>query len=909
MRAKTSVLYFFVILLLGVNFKTAMAQYQLQHQSPTLVERGSTVGLTFSAPGITASDIYEATLFYRTDGDLTFARKTASFSAADFNVRVDIADNAAASFEYYLQVELTNGEVTTFPQNQSLNGPVQVEIVEPGAGESQSSGAIEYTILSPEQGQEVSYNDVVIAINLFYDDEAGSADNFRLYLDGEDITEEADASDYFLSYVPDNLAVGSHSISLEFEGDDGTRQVTSWNFTATAGEITEQGVSSSPQSVNTAIPSGQVELKARNQTVGNNSSDIFSGNVRLSGESGGFRYSAYGLLTSQEDSRFQAQNRYGVELYAGNWFELQGGHIYPTLSPLTINGQRVRGINAALHPFRGAVNLQFLYGRLRRSVSNLYTSIEPNSQNFGGGSSFDLNFESNGIGTFERDVIGGRLSFGRGNNFQFGINALKVEDDTTSINTIDNFNDAMSINPNLADGLSQADRDQLRDSPDLLNANGNPNPQGNVVAGADLMANFDNKRIRFRADGAISLLNEDISRGALTQQRAEELGLEIDEDLANTLDELSWLIILNENLSVLPFKFDDNGDLSTFEFPSSALGGQSEISFNYLKNNLRLQYQWVGPNFNSLANSTVRNDIAGLSVTDRFRLFQNQIYVTLGYDNLRDNVSGFEETTTNTNRYRGNLSWFPVNQDLPRISLGVSNRARENGVDVFNPFVPSRFEDAGIQNFQQENGATLVAPRPRDSNTLRLSSSITQQFDLFGITHDASLNYSWLNTTENNFAFGDAQSNNFSFRITNRFRDLPLNTNVGFNVNNTETSNGLADISIYGANIGGTVFLLDNTLNFTANMAYTHNETDITPLGVNNNGTLDNGFDDYYEPNAVQTTTSENNSYIFSAEGRYNVTVDHAFLISARLSNVSSSLGNNSIPNDRIVQARYIFTF
>jgi hypothetical protein len=132
---------------------------------------------------------------------------------------------------------------------------------------------------------------------------------------------------------------------------------------------------------------------------------------------------------------------------------------------------------------------------------------------------------------------------------------------------------------------------------------------------------------------------------------------------------------------------------------------------------------------------------------------------------------------------------------------------------------------------------------------------------------------------------------------------------VGFNVNNTETSNGLADISIYGANIGGTVFLLDNTLNFTANMAYTHNETDITPLGVNNNGTLDNGFDDYYEPNAVQTTTSENNSYIFSAEGRYNVTVDHAFLISARLSNVSSSLGNNSIPNDRIVQARYIFTF
>jgi hypothetical protein len=102
---------------------------------------------------------------------------------------------------------------------------------------------------------------------------------------------------------------------------------------------------------------------------------------------------------------------------------------------------------------------------------------------------------------------------------------------------------------------------------------------------------------------------------------------------------------------------------------------------------------------------------------------------------------------------------------------------------------------------------------------------------------------------------------------------------------------------------------LDNTLNLTANVAYTRNKTDITPLQVNSNGTPNNGFDDYYEPDAIGSANSESNSYIFSTEGRYNVTANHAFLISARLSNVSSSLGNNSIPNDRIVQARYIFTF
>ncbi|MDZ7716224.1 MAG: hypothetical protein U5J95_08445 [Balneolaceae bacterium] len=923
MKNKASWLYLVtgIALLLAMDVSNAWAQYQIQHRAPTGIERQAATTLTFDVPGINPSDVQDAFIFYKIDGDISYQQKNARLVQSSFEADLTIENENATILEYYFEIQFTNGETATYPVNLGEQGPIRVEVIDPKEEQvtSGEQSGIDYTILSPEPGEQITPNDAVLAVALFY--EEGTIDttqSLEFYLDDKNITEQSEASDYFLTYVPEELTFGEHSASLRLRTGDNEEEIVSWKFSvvdratlAAAGSTDPFGTEESES----FIPSGQAELTARNQVIAGNNNDVLSGNVRLSGRKGNVRYTAYGLLTSQADPRIQPQNRYGAELYIGNWFEVQAGHIYPTLSPLTITGQRIQGINTAVRPFNGAVNVQFLFGKMRRSISNLYQSIKPDPQEFNGtvvDTSYTLGFQNNGVGTYDRDVIGGRLAFGRGNNFQFGINALKVEDDTSSIDVISNYNDVLENNQELASGLSQQDRNKLQAEPNLLSVNGNPAPKGNFVTGADLTLGFDNNRIQFRSDAAISLLNDDISAGPLNSQRADDLGFTLDQDTEDLLDQLSWLIIINENLTALPLRFDVSGSETTAEFffPTSIVGTQSELSLNYFKNNFRLKYRWVGPDFNSLANSTTRRDIAGITVTDRFRLLQNRLYVTLGYENLDDNVANTRDATTNTTTYRGNVSWYPIKRELPRVSLGLMSRTRDNEVELFNPFVGAGSENIAVRNYETVNGTdTVTVPNARMANTTQFTTSISQQFDLFGITHDASVNYSLLNTNDDVFAFGDAKSNSFSLNVTNRFRDMPLDTKFGFSVNNTETGGGLTDINIVGVNLGGSMYFMEDKLNVNAALAFTKNTTETISLGVDDNGTPNDPSDDIYEESTNAPVKAKSNSFIFSAGARYDLDENHAFLANMRFTNVSSPTQGLLTPNDRILQIRYIFSF
>lgn len=924
MKKKASLYYYItgLALLFLIISPNAWAQYQIQHREPTGIERQTPIKLSFEVPGINLSDVQDAFIFYKIDGEISFRQKNARLIQSTFEANLVIENENATTLEYYFEIQFNDGETITYPVNLGERGPIRVDIIEQ-QDEQVTSGedqGIDYTILSPEPGEEVARGDAVLALALFYEEGTiDSSQSLELYLDDENITEQAEASDYFLTYVTDGLALGQHNASLRLRSGDDEREIVSWTFrvvdrVAGLAGADSRSISGGITEAESFIPSGQAEITARNQVIAGNNNDVLSGNVRLSGRKGNVRYTAYGLLTSQADPRIQPQNRYGAELYIGNWFEIQAGHIYPILSPLTITGQRIQGINTAVRPLKGAINIQLLAGKMRRSISNLYEDIQSEVLSFNGtpvDTSYSLGFQDGGIGTFDRDVIGGRLAFGRGNNFQFGLNALKVEDDTSSIDLIKNYNDVLEQNPDLASNLSQQDRNKLQAAPDFLGVNGNPSPKGNFISGADLMVSLDNNRIQFRSDAAISLLNEDISGGPLNSQRAADLGIGFGDGATDLLDQLSWLIIINENLATLPLRFTVNGTETSAEFflPSSMVGAQSELSLNYFKNNLRLEYQWVGPEFRSLANSTTRSDIAGITATDRFRLLDNQIYVTVGYENLNDNVTNTRDATTNTTSYRGNVSWYPVKRELPRVSIGLLSRSRDNSVDLFNPFVGAGFEAQAVRNYEIVNGTPEIVANARMANTTQFTTSISQQFDLFDITHDASVSYSLLDTNDEVFAFGDATSNSFSFNITNKFRTMPLDTKFGFSVNNTKTGGGLSDIHIFGVNLGGSMYFLEDKLNINAALALMNNTTETASLDIDENGTLNDSSDDIYIQSAGSSNKSKSNSFIVSAGARYDLKENHAFLATMRFTNVSSPTDGFQTPNDRILQVRYIFSF
>lgn len=912
------------------SVQAAFAQtYRIQHQVPTVVERGEPAQLSFEVPGLNSSQVQDAFLYYRYDGGVSYQQVRADLDQNTFSVELEVKNESATLLEYYLAIETIEGDQIVYPDNMPQGEPLRVDIVEQReerVTRSDEVEGIDYTILSPEPGQELSPRDVLVAVTLFYEEGTvdTTASSFRLLLDGEDITSVASATEYFFSYAPSELPPGEHYLELLLQEPGDTLTIAGWEFSVStppgyvAAADDDEGGTYTFEESRTLAPEGMVQLTARNQRIGGLGNDVLKGNFQLSGSKEDIRYSAYGLLTSQESNRLQPQNRYGAEVYVGDWFEFQAGHIYPMLSGLSIAGRRVQGINTAFHVLNQSIHAQFLYGKMSRSISNRYSEVVPNvllSEGIPVDTTYALNFEDNGIGTFKRNVIGGRLGFGRRNKFQWGLNLLKVRDDTTSINLIDSYNDLLDQQPELIDGLDTEYRNDLATDNDLLSINGNPRPKDNLVAGSDLSFNLMNNRIRFRTEGAVSLLNENITGGVLTSEN--NLGVDVDEDITNRLDRLSWLIIINQNMNTLPFRINVEGDSSEIEpiFPKGIIASQSELNLNFFENNLRLEYRWLGPDYVSLANSTVRRDVAGYSLTDRFQLFDNSLYVTLGYENLNDNVIGNKDATTHTNTVRTNVSWFPAEQHYPQVSVGLMFRNRDNEVALFNPYLETGIMgmNTAVRNFEIIGVDTVLASNPRLTKTVQLYSSVSREFEFMDMTHDASINISFLNTRDEYFRYGDTRNSSVSFNIRSNVSTIPMQTNIGFSINNTETLGGLSDINIFGFNVGGSMFLLDDKMNISADLAFTKNRTYTTPLVIDDFGTSD-PRDDLFVPetdffgNRI-TEEVKNNLYILRAGATYNLNANHAFMVNFSYTNVTNRISDINTPNDHMLQAQYIYRF
>ncbi len=104
------------------------------------------------------------------------------------------------------------------------------------------------------------------------------------------------------------------------------------------------------------------------------------------------------------------------------------------------------------------------------------------------------------------------------------------------------------------------------------------------------------------------------------------------------------------------------------------------------------------------------------------------------------------------------------------------------------------------------------------------------------------------------------------------------------------------------------MFLLDNKLNVDAALAITSNRSESTPLVVNANGTPSESSDDYYEP-AASESVNESNSFIVSTGMRYNLNSSHSFLLNFRYSNISNTISSAAIPDDHLLQLRYVYNF
>ncbi len=895
----------------------SLGQLTVQHQQPTVFNSNEANSLEFFIPGINPIDIIDALLFYRNEGDNSYSQIEVPYANGVFLANLTPEMLVGTSFEYYFQLSLRSLDQDIFyPDNVPSENPLKVDIVnEPISIEPEIEKnrleEVEFTILSPQPGNGLEPDDAYIAIALYYDIAEIPEGRFKLFLNNIDVTAEADTSDYFISYAPKDLARGNYQIRLDYVTSNEVFDIAEWSF-----RIVRPGQANVISLGPDIKPKGRVELTARNQVIAGDPNNAYTARSSLSGEYGKFRYSLNGFATSQEEARLQPQNRFSLNMNLGKWWNFEAGHVFPQLSKFTISGRRIYGINTSLHLLWENLNVQFVYGELSRKVTNLYTSIDEefvyldSTQTTVVDTTYTLGLESGGRGTFKRNIIGGRVALGNPRFFQIGVQAMKVEDDTTSIYNVVDYSNILAGPTSLLSGLSIAGQQRLTQSPDLLRVDGGGvQPKGNLVAGLDLRFAFDDNRVRFQTETVASALNNDIYGGPLTAERASELGFDdIEQSDLDILSDIAQIIIINENINVLPLRVtgigSDTTDTETeIFFPTGILGSNTEIFMIYPKNTFRLQYRWVGPDFVSLANSTIRKDIAGFTALDRFRLFDNQLYVTLGYERLTDNVTDTKDATTVSSSFRSNLSWYPVDQRLPRVSLGMRLRNRDNGVVRFNPLVPASAEAAALQNLQIVDGDTLVTPTPRVNETINLNLSVSQQLELDESVHDATLSLANLNTTDDVFAFGDITNRSYSLNVSSRFNQLPLRTQVGLSINQTESGSGQLKIDIFGIYAGGTYFLMDGDLRVNGRLAFTSNISESRSLEIANSDDT-SLLNDYYILSQT-LNKSEFNTYVFLAGAEYRLGTNQSLVFDSNFTSVSGGSGLN----DRLVQLRYVYRF
>ena len=901
-----------VILSLAIA-SPALAQ-RIVHTPPLSVPSGVPVPIEYQIAGATGESVVETAVFYRFQGDVAYRRIRATANGSLFSASIPAMSQNAGYIEYYLVAELINGGILNLPTINPSENPFQVNILQ-----TEQDGPlitevadIEFRVMSPLPATPMLEDDLLIAIALFSLDSLAVTDSLRMTLNGVDVTDEADIGPYLVTYAPAMLAQGSYKVEIFFRNGRVITPITNWTFTVVSAQ------SQFAQSQRRARPvNGDVELTTRAQSTAGTSYDFVRGAANLRGSAGWLTYSANGLLTSQEDARLQPQNRYGLQVAAKHYLNVEAGHVYPSMNPLLLAGRRVYGVNATSSMLYRLMNLQVVYGELNRKVPTLYKdiAIQIDSTDFAGtvitDTTYSLLFQPGGAGTHRRTLLASRLSFGSGRFAQFGINALKVKDDIRSIAVVDSLNDADSA-PYL-NRLSAQQRAALLANPLAFAVDlSNPTPQDNIVAGFDFKANLHGGRIQFATDAAVSALNTNIAAGPLSQKYADDLGVEIDADILNRLESISWLFVINENVSALPIRF--RNDEAEFFIPKGIFAYQNRLSLNYFKHNLSVQQRWIGPDYISLANNGIRRDVAGYTIADRFRMFKNTLYVNLQAEKLWDNLAQQLSSRTYTTNYGVSTSWYPVNFKLPRVTLSVRRQFRDNNITPRNGLISPALLDVAVRHLdiQSLSPDTLVTTlaTPRLNKTWQVSTGLSRQFDVFDMVHDVTLNVSTISTDDAHFRYGDFNTRTYSMGVQTDVIRLPLRTNLNLGYTQAEAQSGLNKLDLFALVFGGNYFLFEDALMLTAEASVINSISLTTRIDVNDNGTPANAFDDFYAPVVDSEEESRTYNYIGSFGAEYRFLQRHVISTTASYTSVQTRAVNAvTLPNDYFLQVRYQFQF
>jgi len=734
--------------------------------------------LTIEAELVGTVRISQVLLAYRPYGSSEYRQTEMEVIGNVAKATIPASDVRAREMEYYFIVRIEGRTAEeTYPAENPQDRPFRLQV---GAKSPRDD---EIIFLSPEEGTEVSTSDLLVSISLYRAPSIVRRSAAKLYINDRDVTQFAMMTEDLITLVPENisppLAPGAQQVRIELYDTSGNlyhtksmryRQVNPADLTR-------------PQPILTYNASATLETRGEN--IQNTSTPYNRANLTASSQYDVFRLNGRLYVTNEEKDNRQPQNRYFIEAQAP-WVRLGYGDAYPTFPSLIMTGKRIRGLTANLA--LGGFHLDFVQGEVVRKVDG--DTIRTLHRDSVAGQTGTVGvYDTNDVsryyavyryGTFKRNLMAVRPSF-VSENVQFGISLLRSKDDVGSLRR-----------GGVVYGV---------------------NPQENIAAGADLLVAFDNRRFEFTSQAGASVYNRNIAAGNITDAEIDSLfkvwptypdsaaNVQNRKDLKFMRDKFSRFITVNQYL--VPLLFNKIEAFIAYE---------GALSLNYFNNYFKAGYIFRGKEYNSFGQTFIRKDIKGFNIFDRVRLMENQLFLSLGFEQLRDNTDNSKQTTTFYTTLNTSVSYFP-RLDFPSITVGYGMNRNNNGISTSPDSSLAAINDI----------------------TSRIYLHVGYSFTA-GLSHNATLSISFADRNDKTRRNADSKSATVTAAAATTW-DIPLETSASITLNLNDVPelpqprdpadsvrHGLKSFNYTTLMLGGRYRLLQDQLRCWASIAPTFGE-------------------------------------------------------------------------------------
>ena len=418
------------------------------HNPVNNIQEGGSLLIEASMVGVSPSDEVIFTLFFRGDGQKSYMYANMKYQNGMYRFVIPNSFINNQPIEYYIVSEILGKGFYAFPEidpdeNPVLAKPDLMTSFQVPQSSSNVSGLLKpnYQILSPEDNSKILIEDLLISLSYFKMDDIDPSYT-KIYINDIDYTDKATVRSSHFSILPNNLGDGEHEVRVQFRSMSGLEyEPIIWKFFITSEIINDK---------QSFIVSQGGSLSGDYNSSYNDGTSLnvgeFSGNYHLNLDWLKFRTNL--IFSSLEDKQDQTRHRLSFN-FKTKYYEFKLGDSYPDFSEYSIKGARLRGSNIIFQ--NDFLYLNILTGNLLRSTQGLedeaMSLIVNTPSSYGASSDFPWDPENINLGvidvtrngyTFEQALFGLNLEVMPTEKFKWGIELLKVKDQTMSIDpTVD----------------------------------------------------------------------------------------------------------------------------------------------------------------------------------------------------------------------------------------------------------------------------------------------------------------------------------------------------------------------------------------------------------------------------------------------------------------------------------------